>query len=122
MFCGTKTSKLKITAALFLCVIMTLSAVFSVVSFASKKEEKIVRVGWYDSPFNMIDENGRRSGYAYDYQQKIAAYTNWKYEYVEGTWSDLFRMLMNGEVDLMSEISYTDERAEKILYPSLPMG
>ena len=105
-----------------MCVIMTLSAVFSVVSFASKKEEKIVRVGWYDSPFNMIDENGRRSGYAYDYQQKIAAYTNWKYEYVEGTWSDLFRMLMNGEVDLMSEISYTDERAEKILYPSLPMG
>lgn len=105
-----------------MCVIMTLSAVFSVASFASKKEEKIVRVGWYDSPFNTIDENGRRSGYAYDYQQKIAAYTNWKYEYVEGTWSDLFRMLMNGEVDLMSEISYTDERAEKILYPSLPMG
>ena len=35
--------------------------------------------------FNLTDRFGRRSGYAYDYQQKIAAYTGWKYEYVTGT-------------------------------------
>ena len=83
---------------------------------------KVVRVGWYECPFNIIDENGRRSGYAYEYQRKIAAYTGWTYEYVEGTWTDLFGMLERGEIDMLSDVSYTKERAEKFLYPSIPMG
>ena len=83
---------------------------------------KTVRVGWYESPFNTIDQFGRRSGYAYDYQEKIAAYTGWDYEYVEGCWPELLQMLINGEIDLMSDVSYTDERAESMLFSSLPMG
>lgn len=86
------------------------------------EQEKIVKVGWYESSFNTIDELGRRSGYAYEYQMKIAAYTGWKYEYVHGSWSELMRMLEQGEIDLMSDVSYTEERAKKILYPELPMG
>ena len=83
---------------------------------------KTVRVGWYESPFNIIDESGRRSGFAYEYQCKIAAYTGWEYEYVEGTWSDLLQMLERGEIDLLSDVSYSKERADVILYPSIPMG
>ena len=85
-------------------------------------DQKTVRVGWYESPFNMIDESGRRSGYAYEYQRKIAAYTGWEYEYVDGTWSELLDMLIKGEIDLLSDVSYTKERSEKILYSSVPMG
>ena len=81
-----------------------------------------VRVGWYESPFNTTDELGRRSGYAYEYQQKIAAYTGWNYEYVTGSWSELMTMLESGEIDLMSDVSYTDARAEKMFFSSLPMG
>ena len=44
---------------------------------------KTVRVGWYESSYNHTDQRGRRSGYAYEYQRKIAAYTGWTYEYVE---------------------------------------
>ena len=84
--------------------------------------KKTVRVGWYESPFNTLDQFGRRSGYAYDYQKKIAAYTGWNYEYVEGSWSELLQMLINGEIDLMSDVSYTDERAESMLFSSLQMG
>ena len=40
----------------------------------ARESEKIVRVGWYESPFNITDELGRRSGYAYDYQP--AGHTN----------------------------------------------
>ena len=69
-----------------------------------------------------MDESGRRSGYGYEYQRKIAAYTGWEYEYVEGTWTDLFGMLERGEIDMLSDVSYTKERAEKFLYPSIPMG
>ena len=81
-----------------------------------------VRVGWYESSYNTQDASGRRTGYAYEYQMKLAAYTGWKYEYVTGSWSELLRMLVDGEIDLMSDVSYTEERAQTMLYPDLPMG
>ena len=81
-----------------------------------------IRVGWHEEPYYIEDENGRRSGYSYEYQQKIASYTGWDYSYVEGSWSDLLQMLKDGEIDLMANISYTKERAEQVLYASLPMG
>ena len=109
------------TLVSFMCVILVMVFIGPSVSHADQTAKKI-RVGWYESPFNIIDESGRRSGYAYEYQQKIAAYTGWEYEYVEGTWSDLLEMLINGEIDLLSDVSYTAERAEKILYSSVPMG
>lgn len=83
---------------------------------------KTIRVGWYETPFNHIDEYGRRSGYAYEYQRKIAAYTGWEYEYVTGTWHELMEKLAAGEIDLMSDVSYKEERTERMLYASLPMG
>ena len=87
-----------------------------------EKEEKVVRVGWYDSSFCYYDSFGRRCGIAYEYEQKISAYTNWTYEYVEDSWSNLLQMLKDGEIDLLSDVSYTPEREEFMLYPDLPMG
>ena len=84
--------------------------------------QKTVRVGWHEVPYFITDENGRRSGYSYEYQRKLAAYTGWNYEYVEGSWSTLLQMLKDGEIDLLSDVSYTQERAESMLYASLPMG
>ncbi|MCR4655015.1 MAG: EAL domain-containing protein [Lachnospiraceae bacterium] len=89
---------------------------------SSGSDQKTVRVGWYDSPYNTMDERGRRSGYAYEYQLKLSAYNGWSYEYVSGSWQDLLRMLETGEIDLMSDVSYTPERAEQMLFSSLPMG
>ena len=84
--------------------------------------EKTVRVGWYESSFNATDQSGRRSGYAYEYQLKIAAYTGWNYEYVVGSWTDLLQMLEQGEIDLMTDVSYTPEREKNMFFSSLPMG
>ena len=109
------------TLVSFICVILVMVFIGPSVSHADQTAKK-VRVGWYESPFNIIDESGRRSGYAYEYQRKIAAYTGWEYEYVEGTWSDLLEMLIKGEIDLLSDVSYTKERSEKILFSSVPMG
>ena len=83
---------------------------------------KVVRVGWYESAFHSTDQFGRRSGYGYEYQQRVAIYTGWDYEYVEGSWSELFEKLENGEIDLLSDVSYTPERAENVLYSSEAMG
>ena len=57
-------------------LLVLVMAVAFVLPFAANAQGpgKTVRVGWYESPFNTTDQFGRRSGYAYDYQQKIAAY------------------------------------------------
>ena len=41
---------------------------------------------------------------------------------MEGSWSELFEMLVAGEIDLLSDVSYTEERAQKILYSAEGMG
>ena len=104
-----------------LSLVMAMSFMLPLTAHA-QESGKTVRVGWYESPFNTMDQFGRRSGYAYDYQQKIAAYTGWSYEYVVGSWPELLQMLIDGEIDLMSDVSYTDERAQNMLFSSLPMG
>ena len=105
---------------LLLCM-LTAAVLLPASATETAEAEKTVRVGWYESAFCATDSLGRRSGYAYEYQMKIAAYTGWKYEYVEGSWPELLQMLIRGEIDLMSDVSYTPERAESMLFPSLPM-
>ncbi len=107
--------------ALLLAMCLVL-AVGGPVLFAARAENRVVRVGWHDVPFYITDQYGRRSGYAYEYQRKIAAYTGWTYEYVEGSWLELMQMLKDGEIDLMSDVSYVKERTEHMLYAALPMG
>ena len=103
-------------------LLLALAASFLPLSAPAEDGGKVVRVGWYESAFNRLDDEGRRSGYAYEYQIKIAAYTGWRYEYVEGSWPELLQMLIQGDIDLMSDVSWTAERAEKLLYPAHPMG
>jgi len=117
-----KVPKLFKRTVVLLLSIFLLAAVAAPLAAYAQDTGKTVRVGWYESPFNTTDQFGRRSGYAYDYQQKIAAYTGWNYEYVEGSWPELMQMLIDGKIDLMSDVSYTDERAETMLFSSLPMG
>ena len=102
--------------------LLVLTAAMPVAASAHEREEKVVRVGWYESAFHRTDEFGRKSGYGYEYQQRIAIYTGWTYEYVEGSWSELFEKLVAGEIDLLSDVSYTEERAQKILYSAEAMG
>ena len=77
-----------------LSVITLLTMAVSFTAYAHERAQKLVRVGWYDSAFHRRDQFGRRSGYGYEYQQRIATYTGWKYEYVEGSWSTLLEKLI----------------------------
>ena len=89
---------------------------------ADKKEPKTVRVGWFDSAFCYYDSFGRRCGVDYEYHQKISAYTGWDFEYVEDSWPNLLQMLKDGEIDLLSDVSYKPERSEYMFFSELPMG
>ncbi len=106
-------------AALALCLIMLLSPLLPL---SAQAAGKTVRVGWHEEPYFITDAYGRSSGYTYEYQMKVAAYTGWKYEYVKGGWSELLQMLKNGEIDLLGNLSFTEDRDKDVLYASLPMG
>ena len=87
------------------------------------ENQKTVRVGYYFSHNFQegTDDKSPKSGYSYEYLQKLASYTGWKYEYVYGEWSELFQKLVNGEIDLMAGVAYSDERTELINYPNTEM-
>jgi len=87
-----------------------------------EKQSQIIRVGSFEDTFNYVDKNGVRRGYGYELMQALAGYTGRKFEYVKCDWSDCFDKLENGEIDIMGDISYTDERAQKMLFPDEPMG
>ena len=87
-----------------------------------KQQPQIIRVGSFEDTFNYVDKNGVRRGYGYELMQALAGYTGWKFEYVKCDWSNCFDKLENDEIDIMGDISYTDERAQKMLFPDEPMG
>ena len=89
---------------------------------AENQKERVVRIGVPDDTYDKINGNGKRSGYGYEYLQKIAGYTGWKYEYVDCTWENCFDKLKNDELDIIEGISYTEERAENMLFSGIPMG
>lgn len=112
----------KRTLSLALCLMIVLGLVLPLTARAQEPERKLVRVGWYESTYCYRDQYGQRRGIAYEYQRKIAAHTGWTYEYVEDSWPNLLQMLIDGEIDLLSDVSRTEQRAELMLFPTLAMG
>lgn len=92
-------------------------------AFAQEQPYRTVRVGYYQvRDFQEGDgETSLRRGYSYEYLQKIAAYTGWKYEYVPGSWEELYQKLIDGQIDVFAGVSYSDERADQIFYPDYEM-
>ncbi|MBR0366009.1 MAG: EAL domain-containing protein [Clostridia bacterium] len=103
-------------------IIITAQAMLPAFSAHAKKPARNVRVGWYESSFITIDNNGLRSGESYEYQLKLASYADWDFTYVDGSWPELLEMLKAGKIDLMSDVSYTEERKKEMLFADLPMG
>ena len=87
-----------------------------------EKQSQIIRVGSFEDTFDYVDKNGVRRGYGYELMQALAGYTGWKFEYVKCDWSNCFDKLENGEIDIMGDISYTDERAQRMLFSDEGMG
>ncbi len=110
-------SKIFYKSCLILTITFSLSSLFA-------KEASSLKVGYYKSPrfLEGVGDEVTKYGYAYEYLQTMASYLGLQYDYVYGDWPCLFDKLEKGEIDLLPGVSYTNERAEKILFPELPMG
>ena len=110
------------SACVMLSLLLLLSAVLPVKAAAETASAKVVRVGSFEDTFNYVNEKGARKGYGYELLQTLSGYTGWQFEYVTCDWSDCFEKLKNGEIDIMGDISYTEDRAEEMLFSDEPMG
>lgn len=84
---------------------------------------KTVRVGYLIFDGYQKGRDGElKSGYGYEYLQKVAYYAGWRYEYVYGDFAELLEKLEKGEIDLMGDLSYTPERAQKFNFAAEEQG
>lgn len=105
-----------------LSLLLLLSAVLPVKAAAETAPAKVVRVGSFEDTSNYVNEKGARKGYGYELLETLSGYTGWQFEYVTCDWSDCFEKLKNGEIDIMGDISCTEDRAEEMLFSDEPMG
>lgn len=106
-------------------VLVTLPCVLAPGMAHADEPSATVRVGYYqgDSRFqDGFSDDERKSGYAYDYYQEVAAITGWDYEYVYGTRAEVLDMLLTGEVDIVAGVYRTDRRLEQMLFSKRDLG
>lgn len=79
----------------------------------SADDSLTVRVGIYEnSPKIFTDEEGNASGFWPDIIEYIAAEEGWQIDYVPGSWTECLDRLESGEIDVMPDVAYTEERGE----------
>ena len=112
----------KINSIILFIILLAFIVSHPMESFATGQTKKI-RVGWFDAPaLHGEDEFGNKIGYDYDYLEAIRQYTNWEYEYVEGSFSECYEWLKNGEIDLMGVVNKNPDREKIFDYSDTPQG
>ena len=83
---------------------------------------QVLRVGAFDyEPAIFRNDQGEIEGFYVDLLQEAARREGWELQFVYGSWADGLRRLRSGEVDILTSVAYTDERAEWMDYCSEPL-
>lgn len=112
-----------ITFIIILFLILNPVNTFAENNNTNTTNDKTIKVGYVNVPTYEEGKDGEyKTGAGYEYLQKISYFTGWKYEYVYGSFKELYQMLINGEIDLFDNISYTEERTSLFNYSKYPQG
>ena len=107
----------------FVCVCMIFSPQTAYAAEDSSQHET-VKVGFFAMDgYHVMDEEGNRSGYGYDFLRLMARYWDVDYEYVgyDQSWDDMQQMLEDGKIDMVTSARKTPDREEKFDF-SRPIG
>ena len=107
----------------FLAILFTITILFSTVVpaqttayAASVDQVETIRVGFFHfDGYHDITNRDVRSGYGYQFLRLLSRYSSLNFEYVgyDKSWSEMQEMLDNGEIDMLTSMHYSQERAEK---------
>ncbi|MGE4215034.1 MAG: transporter substrate-binding domain-containing protein [Anaerotignaceae bacterium] len=127
----------KKTKSLVVILISLYVAVSAFIPALAQDDKGVIRVGFFQMEgFNETDENGKHSGYGYEYLRELAKYTGWKYQFVSATpvkdfrgkatgeikpltYSAAMEMVKNGELDIVGMVEKTDETERIFEFPQL---
>lgn len=112
----------KIIRNIFFVSILVLDAILGVSNaFAavSGDNSKVVTVGYFASKNFQEGSSDSvvKSGYGYEYLQRVSDYTGWEYKYVYGDWAHIYDMFLRGEVDVVAGLAYREDRVDLMEYP-----
>lgn len=104
---------------------ISLIVLFIVVSLLMQAEQfsapEVLKVGVYDNPPKIFtDDSGNPDGIFIDIIESVYSPRKIRVEYVSGKWSDLFRMLQKGEIDVLPDMAFSPER-DSLFHLSVPV-
>lgn len=107
----------------------TLLLVLSILLYSSvcpraHAQEDAVRVGFFEfGDYMFRARSGQYQGLIFEFLQEISRTTGMRYKVVDcGNWTRSLEMLEKDQIDLLPCTFFTPERAEKMLFPNLPLA
>lgn len=89
---------------------------------ARATEPQTIRVGAFNFyPAIFKDTDDVVKGFYVDTLAEVARRENLRIEYVYGSWADGLARIQNGEIDLLTSVAYTAERAKSLDYGKTPL-
>lgn len=103
-----------VTALLFICAV---PAAIQAVEMDVSHSTAIIIGGDRDyPPYEFLDKNGKPAGYNVDLTKAIADVMGMQIEFRFGGWSEMRTALMNGSVNVLQGISYSDDRTRTLSF------
>ena len=112
------------TSCSSLCYLWAISGLLVFLSCISlfAAEPRVVRVGAFNLyPTLFQAEDGSIKGFYVDFLDEIAKREGWKIEYVYGNWADGLSRIKTGEVDVLTNVAFTSDRAAFLDYGKEPL-
>jgi PAS domain S-box-containing protein len=101
-----------------LSILLVLLSCMSVMA----SETRVVRIGAFDYyPAIFKDKDGIIKGFYVDALTDIAQRENIRFEYVYGTWNEGLERIKSGQVDLLTSVPFTPERAKLLDFAKEPL-
>ncbi len=109
------------TIKTFIClsIMLLLGALITPVQGAEPRLVKVGAFNYYPGIFK--DQDGQIKGFYVDALADLAAKENLRIEYVYGSWNEGLERIKNGEVDVLTSVAYTPERAGYMTYTETPL-
>lgn len=105
-----KESMSNLITRLFIAVLFALLPLCSGNALEALANNKIIRVGVYDDPPSVFREGGVVKGINPEIFEAIAHEHGIRFEYIWGSWSEIYHGLLEGRIDTVFDIARTKER------------
>jgi len=101
---------------------VVLTVLMAVPVFPGPSSLSTVRVGGYDNPPKIYrDADGNAAGFWADLMTEIATREGWDIQWVWGSWSEDLQRLEAGDLDIMTDVGFSSERAQRYEFSTEPV-